>query len=259
MRNHKKIIVVDDRVAYCGGMNIADDYAGLRLGTGLFRDTQLRVRGPGVRDLAALVLRSMRDVAGEAPGIGAAPEPLADGSFAQVLASDVRRDVRAIQKALRYTVLRAGERCYLSSPYFVPQARLMRALRKAARRGVDVRVLTAGRSDVPLVTLASRHLYGRLIRAGVRIWEMQGQTLHAKTVSIDGVYGGVGSFNLDRWSARRNLEVGVGFLDRPVAGELERSFLADLEGSEEVGLERWSRRGALARFVSWLAYWIVRL
>src|SRR6185503_7826450 len=102
--------------------------------------------------------------------------------------SNVRRHRRAIQKALRLTLARTLERCYLSSPYFVPPVRLKRALVHAARRGVDVRVLTAGRSDVPIVRLASQHLYGRLLRKGVRIFELENRVLHAKTATVDGVY-----------------------------------------------------------------------
>ena len=122
-----------------------------------------------------------------------------------------------------------------------------------------MRVLTAGVSDVPLVRLASRHLYGRLLRAGVRIFEMGERVLHAKTVTVDGVYGSVGSFNLDYWSDRRNLEVNVCFLDRSTAGEIEQAFERDLSSSEEVTLARWERRTWFQRCMHWLAYQLMRI
>jgi cardiolipin synthase len=256
VRNHRKIAVVDERIALCGGMNVAEEYAGTRHGTGLFRDTQLLLEGPCARHLAQLVEHDALE-SGPAPERGDAAGP--GDSLVQILESHVRRHRRAIQKALRVTLARALERCYLTSPYFVPPKRLVRALKHAARRGVDVRVLTAGRSDVPLVRLASQHLYGRLLRAGVRIFELQERVLHAKTVTVDGVYAAVGSFNLDAWSDRRNLEVSVAVLDAQAALVLERQFLADLERSVEVRLAQWTRRAWPRRALAWLAYQLTSL
>jgi len=255
VRNHRKILVVDDEVGFCGGMNVSRDYAGPDLGNGRFRDAHVRVRGPCVRHLSGIV----RSAFGEEP----IPLPEADadveGSLVQVLESNVRRHTRAIQKALRYTIMRAVRTCYLTSPYFVPPGRLVRDLQRAAERGVDVRILTAGVSDVPLVRLASHHLHGRLLRSGVRIYEMRESVLHAKTATVDGVYAAVGSFNLDYWSYRRNLEVTVTALDGELAEGLQKRFLEDVGLGVEVGLEDWSRRGFLSRVVQWLAYQVMRM
>jgi len=259
VRNHRKILIVDDEIAFCGGMNISVDYAGERYGTGQFRDVHLRIEGPCVADLAKLVRSSIRSGGHRAPAPGERPSRRAVGSVVQILESNVRRQRRAIQKAIRFTLHRAVKRCLFTSPYFVPPRRLIADMRSAARRGVDVRVLTAGRSDLPMVRMASRHLYGRLLRGGVRIYEMQGRMLHAKTVTIDGVYGSVGSFNLDRWSYRRNLEVTVTTLDGTTARRLEERFQEDLELSEEVLLEKWGRRNLLERLRDWAAFQIVRL
>ncbi len=259
VRNHQKIIAVDDRVAFCGGLNLSADYAGKRHGTGLFRDTQLRLRGPCVRDLAAMVELLVEEL-GVPRGITpATPKPLPDGVVVQILESNVRRQRNAIQKALRISLRRAVSRCFVTSPYFVPPRQVLRDLQGAAARGVDVRVLTAGKSDVPIVSLASQHLYGRLLRAGVRIFEMQERVLHAKTVTVDGVYGSVGSFNLDYWSYRRNLEVNVSFLDAKVALEIEQGFHQDLALAREVDYGTWSRRSLWQRGVHWLAYQLMRL
>ncbi len=258
-RNHLKIVAVDGEVAFCGGLNVADEYAGKKYGNALFRDTLLQVEGPCVFDLARLVATVVFEVTGRATKIGGPIDPRADGALVQILESRVRRERRAIQKALRTTITRAVDHCWLTSPYFVPPQRAMRTLVRAARRGVDVRVLTAGRSDVPIVTRASRHLYGRLLANGVRIYEMHGSTLHAKTAVIDGVYSMVGSFNLDRWSDRRNLEVKVAVLDRALARELEQGFQQDLELSEEVTLARWRKRRIFERAGDWIAYQIMRI
>jgi cardiolipin synthase len=256
-RNHRKILVVDDRIGFCGGMNVAREYAGPRHGSGMFRDTHVAVTGPCVRHLAALVL----DLARTGPHRHSAlakREALSDqGTLVQVLESNVRRRRMAIQKALRVVLARAQERAFLTSPYFVPPPRLVRSLRNTAARGVDVRVLTAGRSDVPLVRLASQHLYGRLLKSGVRIWEMQGRTLHAKTAAVDGVWSSVGSFNLDFWSHRRNLEVNLAVLDRATAKTLEGEFEQDLALSREVKLAEWERRTLGQRLLHWMAYQVL--
>ena len=258
VRNHRKILIADE-VGFCGGMNVAEEYAGDRHGNGFFRDTHLRVVGPCVRDLAGLVAELVREATRKRLELPPRAEPLPDGELVQVLESNVRRQRRAIQKALRTTTVRAMQRCYLTTPYFVPPARLIRVLRLAAQRGVDVRVLTAGLSDVPLIRMASQHLYGRLLRAGVRIYEMHGRALHAKTTTVDGVYASVGSFNLDTWSDRRNLEVNVSFLDRPMAERIEAQFHADLEQSHQVELEGWGRRSLWQRILSWGAYQLARI
>jgi cardiolipin synthase len=177
----------------------------------------------------------------------------------QILESNVRRERLAIQHALRLTIKRAVERCWLTTPYFLPPGRLLRAMRHAARRGVDVRLLTAGRSDVPLVRVASRHLYSRLLERGVRIFELQQRALHAKVVIVDGIYASVGSFNLDAWSWHRNLEVTVGTLDRGVCSQLGEQFLSDLERSVEIDPSRWGRRSLFQRAVAWLTYQVMRL
>lgn len=260
VRNHRKILAVDRGVGYCGGMNVAEEYAGKRHGTALFRDTQLRIAGPAASDLALVVEDLARAVDGRARRLaGERPQPNGEGCVVQILESPGRRRRAAIQKALHTKLGRALERCYLTSPYFVPPRALIVALCRAAERGVDVRVLTAGRSDVPVVRLASRHLYGRLLRAGVRIFEYAPGVLHAKTGTVDGLSASVGSFNLDYWSYRRNLEVSVGVFDGVATGALDRQFEADLAGANEVRLTTWEQRTRFQRFVHWAAYQLMRL
>jgi len=256
VRNHRKILALDGRLAFVGGMNVAEEYSGERYGNGYFRDTQLELEGP----CATVLERLVQEVAGEALRKSPPPEVSDPGDrLVTVHDSHARRDRRRIQRALRMTLARALEHVYLTSPYFVPPARLVRALLHARRRGVDVRVLTAGRSDVPLVRLASQHLYGRLLRRGVRIFELHSRTLHAKTVTVDGVHATVGSFNLDYWSDRRNLEVTVGILDPAATAELERQFERDLAGAREVTLASWARRTWLERLLGWATYQLLRL
>lgn len=257
MRDHRKILLVDE-MGFAGGMNISADYAGPKLGNGRFRDTHAHLRGPCIKYLERVFIGSWREACGETLVATQPSSPAESGCFTQVLGSNARRRRRHIQKALRRTVMRSTHTCYLTTPYFVPPRSLVRALNVAARRGVDVRVLVAGDSDVPLARHASNHLAGRLLRNGVRIFELFGQTLHAKTAAIDSIYGAVGSFNLDYWSYRRNLEVHVAAVDTLLAVELEHQFHQDLKSARELTLADWRARGIWRRFRDALAYLLMR-
>ena len=259
VRDHRKILLVDHILAFCGGMNMTAEYAGPELGTNRFRDTHMLLEGPGVADLAQLFVGSFQMATGERLTAGPRPTPMSRGVQVQVLGTNHRGGKRHIQRALFHTVGRAVKTCALTSPYFVPPPRLLRQLVAAARRGVTVRVLTAGLSDVPAARVAAEHIYGSLLRAGVQIFEMNARTLHAKTSTIDGVYCSVGSFNLDRWSYGRNLEVTVACMDSDVAAALQRCFENDLQSAREVKLAEWETRSLWRRVLGYFAFQLMRV
>ena len=259
MRDHRKVLVVDDDVGFCGGMNVSMDYGSSRHGNGFFRDTHLLLHGPCVRDLAAVFGVSWQHATDQRLALFPAGTPRVDGSHVQILGSDQFRRRRGIQQALQQAVTRAQTRIRLTTPYFVPPPRLLRALVSAARRGVVVEVLTAGLSDVPIAAVAARHLYGRLLDAGVVIYEMTERTLHAKTAAVDGIYAHVGSFNLDRWSFERNLEVCAMVLDPGFAAALDGVFERDLALCKQVERAHWHRRSVVDVVVGWCAWQIARL
>ncbi|MCP4501688.1 MAG: hypothetical protein GY822_17145 [Deltaproteobacteria bacterium] len=259
-RDHRKLLVVDDDRAFLGGMNISCDYAGPKFGNGSFRDTHLEVKGPAVIDVANLVLTSMKQTVREEQ-VHQEHDVVQEhsvGTVVQLLSSNARRGRQQIQRSLRQCVTRSLETCYLTSPYFVPPRRLLWAMSFAARRGVDVRVLTAGRSDVPISKWAGQAVYARLLKKGVRIFELQSATLHAKTASVDGIYSLVGSFNLDSWSYRRNLEVSLGIVEPKIAAELEEQFLEDLKGAREIKLEEVRSHSWHHKARSWVSYQLLR-
>jgi cardiolipin synthase len=257
LRNHRKIIVVDGRVAFTGGRNLSEDYAGPRYGNGLFHDCHVRLEGPCVRDLARILVSSLSKKVDD--NAVSAPRLENGTTFVQALASSGMIGRRAIQRAVRITVRHSMQRCWIATPYFLPPARLIRAINRAAARGVDVRIITAGRSDVPIVSRAAQHIYGLLMKRGVRIFEMHETTLHSKTLTMDGVFTMVGSFNLDAWSDKRNLEVMVGMLDAEIARTSQEQFERDLAASVEVTLATWQRRSLLKRAWHWLAYQLMRI
>lgn len=262
-RNHRKILTIDNEIGFCGGTNISIDYAGTKLGNNRFRDTVLRIEGPGAVELSKIFLTSLKETTREEYNINIAKDKLKKqqdgGVFVQVLGSNSRRNLYAIQKSMEVTLKRATRYCYFTTPYFLPYDRLRKAMINAAHRGVDVRILTAGLSDIPLMRLASQRVYGQFLNAGIRVYEMFEKNLHAKTATIDGVYGTVGSYNLDHWSARRNLEVNVSVFDEQTAAALERQFYEDLELSREVTMLAWKKRSIWQRIIQWAAYQLMRL
>lgn len=252
-RDHRKILILDEDISFCGSMNIGSN-PGM-----LFRETVMKIEGPATHELAKLFLDSLHETTGQYKIEEPNPKTYFDGVMAQVLGSNQRRKLVSIQKSMQLTLQRAEHTCYFTTPYFLPYDRLRKAMIEAAQRGVDVRVLTAGLSDVPLMRLASHHVYEQFLKAGIRIYELYGQTLHAKTAAIDGVYAWVGSYNLDHWSARRNLEVNVGVIDRRLAQILELHFEGDLENAREINLPVWRNRSWFRRILNWVAYQIMRL
>ena len=254
-RDHKKSLVVDHALAFTGGINLCDDHAPRVQGGAAWRDTHLVIEGPAALELEWFFLRTWRREGGapldEARYASEGRRP--DGRV-QVLSSDLRRGRHSIRRAYRNAFRGARERISITNAYFLPTLPLFRALTTAARRGVDVRVIVPGESDVAAVRLASRSIYGRMLRAGVRIFEYAGRMLHAKTAVVDGRWATVGSSNLDSQSLRRNLEANAIVEDERFAAALEAMFEEDLASSLEVTRADWQRRGPLERAGSWLAY-----
>lgn len=253
-RNHRKSLIVDGRVAFTGGMNVADDYAAVSDGGHGWRDTQVQLEGPAVFELLHLFRETWRRARG--PALDEAryrhearrPDPRV-----RIVGSSLRRRRKQIGQAYVRAIRAARWRVLITSSYFLPTGQLVRALRRAARRGVNVQIIVAGSTDVPAVLLASRATYDRLLRAGVRIFEWRGRVLHAKTAVIDGTWCTVGSSNLDTLSLQVNLEVNAVMEDVTLGAALERMFAEDLRSCQEVTLGWWERRSPLERVVSWLA------
>lgn len=243
-RDHRKILITDD-VGFTGGMNVSRDYGGY--GPELFFDMTIQVEGPCVRDLAAVFLDSVKEASGSAPCIPP-KQPRAGDVEAQVLALNRRKRQIDLDRALQQVLRKAKERCFLMSPYFVPPDWFVDDLVAAAFRGVDVRILTAGRSDVPLARVAGRHLYGRLLRAGIEVYEMQEPVLHAKCITVDRHYSVVGSYNVDAYGGKHNQEVGIGAFDAVLAEQLEETFLERTADAKPVDLKEWESRPFYTRW-----------
>jgi cardiolipin synthase len=260
IRDHRKILVVDGRVAFTGGINLAHQWAPENEGGGNWRDDGIRVDGPAALEMRTVFLATWREV-GE-PEFDDLPPHAADwsgspewrgSSSVSVLASTHRRDRRDIRDAYLLQIRKATQSVFITNSYFVPDPVVRAALSRAARRGVDVRVLVPGKSDIPAAYWAGRHSYDRLLRAGVRIFEWQGRILHSKTAVIDGLWSTVGSFNLDYLSWRRNREVNVAVVDAAFADTVRGQFEDDLKRSKEVTRAARVFRSLGERFVE--SFW----
>lgn len=246
-RNHRKLIVVDKSIAYVGGYNIHAQGSGRVIGDGRWRDTHVRFVGDPAA-AAALVYDCYLDVTPDwlPPSTG----PL------WVLPNRSRACRHRLRCVLHDELCAAKTRIWATTPYFVPDSLTQRLLRDAARRGVDVRLLVPGKSDVPLAHWAARAAYSRLLSAGVRIFEYLPRVLHAKTLLVDSRWATVGTANLDYRSFFLNDELNVIDECGELSSRLAGAFLDDLQSAEEVLERPWSERGWTRRIgetIGWMA------
>jgi len=255
LRNHRKLLIVDGHVAFTGGLNISDDYASEAEGGRGWRDTHVRIEGPVVTELLGFFLTTWK--AADGPPVDPSRYPRlrhVKDPQVHVAASHLRRGRRTVRHAYGKAIREARSHIFITNAYFLPTVRLVQALRHAAQRGVDVRVMVAGTTDVTAVLLASRAIYGLLLKSGVRLFEWEGRVLHAKTATIDHRWSTIGSSNLDRQSLRFNLEVNVIVEDPAFAGAMEAMFYQDLGSCREITLDSWHKRSLWERGASWAAY-----
>jgi cardiolipin synthase A/B len=245
LRDHRKLLVVDGRVAFVGGAGLTDEFApGARGDT--WRELMVEITGPVVADwhqaFAANWARWGTSL--DLPGPPVLPE--VHGHLGRLCLSEARwRSDLAHEVLLR--IDRAARRAWIMSAYFVPSRRFRTALARAARRGVDVRLLLPGpRTDHPWVRQAARRFYAKLLRHGVKIWEYQPSMLHAKMLLCDD-WVSVGSANLDRWSFRWNLEANQEIDSVAVAAAACALFESDFVASRAVSQHYWGRRAWLDR------------
>jgi cardiolipin synthase A/B len=257
-RDHRKLLVVDGKIAIAGGINISGVYSS----GGLFRrenrtdeilnswrDTDVQVEGPAVSEFQELFISNWLEQ-------GGAPLKYADyfppldkqgHEIVRVLGS-VPEEFSTIYVTLISAIRNAETNIYITDAYFSPGPQMIEALEVAARRGVDVRLLLPGRTEEPLIGPAARSNFSPLLAAGVKIYLWQGEMMHAKTATIDGVWSTVGSSNLDWWSIARNDEINTVILSVRFGRQMNAMFASDLDNARQVNLTRWQKRSALKRF-----------
>ena len=258
-RDHRKVLVVDGRIGFTGGVNISNVYSGSPsspsggpFSTGRpagtskegWRDTHVMIEGPAVAELQRSFLKAWEYQKGKPLAAkDYFPHLDAKGSaLAEVIASYPGETHRLTYITYVAAIENAKYSIDLTTAYFVPDRQLMKAVTDAARRGVEVRIVLPNSSDSSLALYAGRFHYEDLLESGVQVYERRGRMIHAKTVVIDGVWSTVGSTNMDLWSFIRDNEINVVVIGTDFADELEKLFEEDIAESDEITKEQWSKR-----------------
>lgn len=270
-RDHRKLLIVDGKTAFLGGINISESYSSgssspssgkSDVNQAGWRDTHLQIQGPVVADFQKLFIDTWTKQKGP---------PLTDKKYFPPLSKQGDEIVRAIGSAadapfsqiyltLISAIDHAEHSIHLTNAYFVPDPQLLKALTNAAQRGVDVQFILPAKTDSWVVFHAGRSHYAELLQAGVHIYERRGAILHSKTASIDGVWSTIGSTNLDWRSFLHNDELNAVILGQNFAQQMAAMFAKDRAASTPITYEKWQRRSLLLRLQEWLSrlpeYWL---
>lgn len=251
--NHRKIVVVDDRIAFNGGMNVGDEYRHT------WRDLMLCIEGKAVLALRQIFLADWAAASGkdDAAVITEQPPPPPEAGFAAqvaVVASGPDQEQPWIHLAYFQAFTRAERRIWIATPYFIPSQALVVALQAAESRGVDVRVLVPRNNDIPLVGWACRSYYPQMLAAGIRVFEYTGPMLHAKAFVVDDDLCMVGSANVDTRSFHLSFEVGCFLLSPPLVEALSQWYASLLDDSVEVMLPELEQQSRLRSVIEAVAH-----
>ena len=249
-RNHRKIVVIDGCIGYVGGINIADRYLH-GLDWGPWRDTHVRIEGKGVQGLQSVfligwhfvtqTLITSRDYFPELPSFG--------NISLQTVNSGPLRDEQEITLGIMQAIYDAKKSVFIQTPYFIPPESMSQALQAAAKRGLDVRIMVSGKSDVPLVQLASRSFFQEMLQSGVKVYKYEAGFLHSKMMVFDNSLTLIGSVNFDFRSFEHNFEVEAFIYDVEVAKEASSIFIQDQHSSQIISLRNWMKRSKWQKFI----------
>ena len=238
-RNHRKIVVIDGKIGYTGGMNINDNYFNL------WRDTHLRITGPAVASLQYAFMDSWLTAGAELdrPLIDYYPSTLTeDGKLMQIVPDEPDLPMPMLLYSYEWAIQHARKYIWLQTPYFVPPETVLDAMKIAALSGVDIRIMLPERADNFITRPANRAYYEEILRAGVRLFLRQGEFIHSKTFVCDDYLSSIGSANIDSRSFDINYEINTYIYDEETARKCKAIYEADLEKSRELTLDEWSKR-----------------
>jgi len=265
-RNHRKMLVVDGRIAFTGGINIDEVYAsglhssGAKVNLSSWRDTDIEIEGPVVAEFQKIFINEW--VYQKGPTLNPRnyfPKPEQAGNQIVRVISSIPERFSLIYVVLISAIRNSQNNIYITDAYFAPGRQFLHALAKASREGVDVRLLLPSESDAPFIISAQRSQYEDLLKSGVKIYEWRGKMLHAKTATIDGVWSTVGTSNLDWWSIARDNELNAIILSHSFGDQMNLMFMNDIENATQIDLEQWKQRGFVERLEEFGAWSIAPL
>lgn len=253
-RDHRKLIIIDGTIAFTGGLNIANEYRGYHriLRKEGWRDTGIFLEGPVAGALFETFRKSWEIWKGEPIG-PAAGDTVSSGSGLPALPifASSARERRKMRKLLYYSINASRHSVCLTTAYFTPSRRMLQILENAVQRGVRVRILLPGKSDIAAAHYAGRAFFAKLLKAGIEIFNYHGDILHAKTYVFDDLWSIIGSANLDFQSLRRNDEGNVGIIDSDFGQKMVAVFHEDLASSEQILLDPWLARPLQDKIKEW--------
>jgi cardiolipin synthase len=243
-RDHKKLIIIDGHKAFTGGLNIANEYRGYHTlkKKEAWRDTGILLEGPITKALLDIFKESWRIWKGVPIDYNRHVDPVQGGLPAIPIFASSANSRRRMRKLLYYSINQAQKSIYFTTAYFTPSRRMLHVLENAVSRGVKVHLLLPGKSDIAAAHYAGRASFTKLLKAGIEIYNYDGEILHAKTVVFDETWSVIGSANLDFRSLRINDEGNVGIIDTGFAHQLIKVFHEDLQRSRKITLEEWLQR-----------------
>ncbi len=267
--DHRKILIVDGKVAFTGGVNISPVYSSRLSGRGVhdktqipWRDTDVQIEGPAVAEFQKLFLDTwQRQKGAKLSERKYFPDLKEEGNTLVEVVDSSPGEANRVTFILYVSAITFAEHSlHMTNAYFVPDHQTVDALTDAARRGVDVKIILPGTSDSSLAKYAGEYYYSQLLKSGVKLYRRQNVLLHAKTLVIDGIWSTVGSTNMDFWSFSSNDEVNAVILSREFAMEMDKMFARDLDESEQIRSEEWEKRSLLfkirERFYHLFSRWL---
>lgn len=266
-RDHRKILIIDGKVAIAGGINISEVYSSRpfrrkqdKKAPLHWRDTDIQIEGPAVAEFQKLFLDTWQKQKGpELSGENYFPElKEAGNALVRVIGSTPGQDNRVPFIVYVSAITFAEHSIHMTNSYFIPDDQIVKALAEAATRGVDVKIILPGITDSQVALYAQRYHYSELLKSGVKIYEHSTSLLHAKTAVVDKVWSTVGSTNMDFLSLLNNDEVNAVILNREFAAEMETMFAGDLKNSRQIQWDEWKKRPLLPRIREWFLNLFIR-
>lgn len=246
LRDHRKLLIVDSTTAFTGGICIADHMQA-------WRDTLIEIKGPVVQDMReSFDVMYDRALYSKLRIFGKKQKRTEWHDGMQYLTSTPFKRERELYLAVLDAIRSAKRYIYITTPYFVPDRNIVRVLRLAVSRGVDVKVLIPKNSDVAIVDLAAQSYFEKLLKAGIEVYRYGETMIHSKTMCIDGEWGTVGSLNIDHVSLKYNYEGNVVSTNKDFVTNIKEQFLNDLTKAEQLTKESWDTRSSFSRFLQWI-------
>jgi len=257
-RDHRKLVIIDGRIAYTGGHGISANWTGDAQDKEHWRDTGLRIAGPVVNRLQSCFSENWVEETGEIPaGDKFFPHLAPVGPTAAHVAYTSPTGSMSSVEILYYLAIKSARReILIQNPYLLPNEEAINALEDAVKRGVDVRIMvpSTDATDSAIVQHASHHHFGTLLKRGIKLYEYKHTLLHQKVIVVDGIWSSVGSTNFDERSFQLNDEVNIGLLDANVAAQLRSAFQSDLHYCTQRHFNEWQKRSLWHKLEDGLAY-----